>query len=70
MIAAGVRRVEVCSHVDHDLSHKWLISVGAVLETPEPFEYGREGQLFLRNILGPDGPGGRGQFGGWRGLRG
>lgn len=48
MIAAGVRRAEVRSHVDHDLSHKWLISVGAALETPEPFEYGREGQLFLR----------------------
>jgi hypothetical protein len=48
MINAGIRRVEVRTMACHDLSHRWLASMGAVLETPEPFEYGRNGELFVQ----------------------
>ena len=48
MIKAGIRRIEVRTMAAHDLSHRWLRSVGAVLETPEPFEYGSGGELFVQ----------------------
>jgi hypothetical protein len=47
LIESGVTRVEVRTAADHDISHDWLSAMGAVCETPEPYPYGIDGELFV-----------------------
>lgn len=47
MVDRDVRRVEVRTMADHDISHRWLASMGARLETPEPYVFGRHGERFV-----------------------
>jgi hypothetical protein len=45
LIEMGVRRVEVRTLVDHDISHAWLRQLGCVYECTLP-DYGRNGETF------------------------
>ena len=42
----GIRRVEVRSIIDHDVSHRWLTGMGATREAELP-DYGMTGETFV-----------------------
>lgn len=46
LVELGVRGLEARSIVSHLEAHRWMISTGAVVHG-EPFEYGKNGELFL-----------------------
>lgn len=47
LVARGFVRFEIRTAADHDLSHRWIEAMGGRLETPEPYAYGRNGELFV-----------------------
>lgn len=49
----GIRRVEVRTIIDHDISHKWLRKIGARFEG-QAHQYGRDGETFMTYALTRD----------------
>ena len=45
-IAAGFQGMEARTIVTHTQAHRWMEATGAKLITPEPYPYGRDGELF------------------------
>lgn len=43
---AGIRRIEARTLETHTSAHRWLEAAGAVKESPEPYEWGRDGERF------------------------
>jgi len=46
LIESGIRRVEVRTIEDHDISHKWLEALGCKRES-DPYECGHNGERFV-----------------------